>query len=68
MSETKRWWESKTVWGGMVAVLAGAAGMFGVAVDGGAQTEVVGHAADIAAAVGGVVSILGRLQATRSIG
>jgi hypothetical protein len=59
---------SRAVWGGVVAIVAGAAGLFGYAVspeDVGALTELISGGA---AVIGGILAIIGRIRATRRIG
>lgn len=66
-NQTKSWWSSTTIWGGLVAVLAGVGGAFGLDAAGLASdlNELV---AGVVAAVGGVVSIIGRFRARKQIG
>lgn len=59
---------SKGVWGGLIAVAAGLAGLVGVDIGGQEAGELAEHAAAIAAAVGGIVAIWGRIAARRRIG
>ncbi len=66
--DTKQWWESKTVWGGLIAVGAAVAGAFGVTVDGAAQNEIAEYAVAIAGAIGGLLAIYGRIKAGKTIG
>ena len=58
---------SRAVIGGVIAVGAGIAGLFGVAVDAGTQTSLVSTAVDLASAIGGLLAIWGRLKATHVI-
>jgi uncharacterized membrane protein HdeD (DUF308 family) len=64
----KHWWESKAVWGGVVALIAGILGVFGVAVSTAEQGLLVESLTGIAAAVGGLLAIYGRIKASKSIG
>ena len=67
MEEAKKWWQSKAVWGGLVAVLASIANAFGVAI----APEVQGQVADLiltlVGAGGGVLAIYGRVKADTKI-
>jgi hypothetical protein len=59
---------SRAVWGGVVAILAGGAGLLGYAVspeDAGALTDLISSGA---AVIGGMLAIIGRIRATRRIG
>jgi len=70
--ETKSWWKSKTVIGGMLAALAGGLALLGVrftpeAVDQTA-TDVMGVIEAGIAFVGGILAIVGRVKANTKIG
>lgn len=65
--ETKKWWQSKTIWGGVVAIGAAAAGAFGHAVDQDTQDQVVELIMAIVGAAGGLLAIYGRLKADKEI-
>lgn len=60
----KPWWQSRSVWGGVVAAGAGIAGALGYHFDVALTTELV---TSVAGAVGGVLAIVGRIRATRPI-
>lgn len=66
-SATKPWWQSKTVWGGAVAIGAGVAGVFGYTVPEGAQQDLPEMLTNLAAAIGGAVAIFGRIVAKLGI-
>lgn len=68
MNDFKGMLASKTVWGGLVALLAGVLGLFGYTVGAEDQATLVELAAGIASAVGGLVAIVGRVVATKKIG
>ena len=68
MEENKPWYISKTVWGGLIAVGAAVAGSFGVDIDAGTQSEIVDYIVVGVGAIGGLVAIIGRLQANKKIG
>lgn len=68
MEENKKWYESRTVWGGLVAVGAAAAGAaLNVTVDTDTQEQIVGLVMSAVAIVGAAVSIYGRLKAEKKI-
>lgn len=60
----KPWWQSRTMWGGVVAAGAGIAGALGYYVDVAVTTEL---ATSVAGIVGGLLAIVGRISATRPI-
>lgn len=66
-NQTKSWWSSTTIWGGLVAIVAGIGGAIGLDAAGLASdlNELV---AGVVAAVGGVISIIGRFRARKQIG
>jgi len=63
----KKWYESRAVWGGLIAVGAAAVGAFGIVVD----TETQGQIADLivvgVGSVGGLLAIYGRVKAAKPI-
>ena len=67
MDESKAWYASKTVWGGIVAVGAGVAGVFGFTVAPADQEQIVLAATGIAGIIGGLISIWGRVKASKSV-
>ena len=58
---------SRAVIGGVIAVGAGIAGLFGVPVDAGTQASLATTVVDLASAIGGLMAIWGRLKATHVI-
>lgn len=70
-NETKAWWQSKAIIGGVVSIGAVAAGLFGYDVDADTQKVIVDEGVAIgsavAALVGGVMAIWGRIKATKAI-
>lgn len=70
MEETKQWWKSKTVWGGILSIAA-------VAISGtelacgeptGVLSELQQNVDSILAGVGGLLAIGGRISAEQKIG
>lgn len=59
--------KSRAVIGGLIAVGAGVAGLFGVTVDAGTQASLATTIVDLASAVGGLLAIWGRLKATHVV-
>ena len=67
MIDDKSWYASRTIWGGIVALGGALAGLFGLTL-GPAEGETLTLAlTDAATAIGAVLAILGRLDATRTI-
>lgn len=64
----KPWWASKTIWGGIVAAAAAVLGILGVTVSPEDQAQLVDTITLVAAGIGGVVAIIGRLTAKQQIG
>lgn len=67
MDENKKWYESRTVWGSAVVLLATAAGAFGFVVDEAIQGQLVDHIMAAITAAGGIVAIWGRIKASKKI-
>lgn len=74
MEDTKSWSESAGIWGGIVAVIAGVAGVFGYTITPADQAalansiaQVVTLVSSIAALGGGLLAIWGRVRASKTI-
>lgn len=65
--ETKYFLTSKGVWGGIIAVVAGIAGLLGYVVSPEDQASLEALVAGIVSAVGGIVAIYGRIKATQKV-
>lgn len=68
LNQTKSMLASRGVWGGATALLAGLAGLLGYSVSPADQVSLVNLATGLAAAVGGILAIIGRIRATKRIG
>lgn len=68
MIEEKAWYQSKTIWGGLVAFAGAMAGLFGIDVDAATGDALALALTQGAAAIGAVVAIIGRLDAAKAIG
>lgn len=66
--QEKPWWASKSVWGGLIAVLASVLAAFGYDIGAQDQQAIVVSAVSIAGAVGGVIAVVGRVKASHRIG
>lgn len=67
MQDEKHWYQSKTIWGGLVALGAALGGLFGVEIDAASNEALVAALTNAAAAIGAVVAIIGRLDAVKAI-
>ena len=67
MEETKKWYMSKSVWGGMIAVAAAVAGAFGFSIGVEEQSILAESAVAVAGIVGAVVAVVGRVKASKKI-
>jgi hypothetical protein len=68
MDDTKGIFASKTVWGGIIVVIAAIAGLFGYTISAEDQTALVGYIESAATIAGGLLVIWGRITATKRIG
>ncbi len=64
MVEEKNWYESKTIWGALLAVGASFMGTLGISVDTVAQTDLADALIQLIGAIGAMIAIYGRLSAT----
>lgn len=67
MEDTKKWYMSKSVWGGMIAVVAAVAGAFGYMLSPEDQASLTDAAVVVAGAVGGVLAVYGRVKAEKMV-
>lgn len=67
MGELKNWYMSKTVWGGVVAILASCSHILGVEIGSDDQSGLVDGLTALATAAGGLVAIWGRISATKRL-
>lgn len=67
MDDFKSLFASKTFWGGLIAVAAGILGFFGYDLGGADQSALIAQGATIAASIGGVIAIIGRIKASKLI-
>ncbi len=67
MEETKKWWESTAIWGAVVALLGGLAGIFGYSLGPDDQEVLTSILASVAGTVGSIIAIWGRVKASKTI-
>jgi hypothetical protein len=58
---------SRTVWGGLIALLAGVLGVFGISMDDATQQAAIEVGLALGSAIGGAVAIYGRIKASKRI-
>ena len=68
MTGTKSWYESKTVWGALVAILAAVIGFWDIDVPQADQDRAVEMIVQAIGAFGGLIALIGRFAARRAIG
>lgn len=66
--ETKKWWQSKTIIGGIVAIGSGLAGLLGYNIDQQTQEDLTNIILQVSAIVGGALAVYGRVKARTIIG
>ena len=67
MTETIKWWQSKTILGSVVAVLSGVGAIVGLNLDASLQSQLVDLIIGAGSVIGGVVAIYGRVTAKKTI-
>lgn len=67
LPQAKSAFQSRAVIGGLIAVGAGIAGLFGIPIDTGTQASLATTLVDLASAVGGLLAIWGRIKATHTV-
>ena len=67
MEASKKWYESKGVWGGVISVIAIILGVFGYNITPEDQQTIVASLAALGATVGSIVAVVGRVKATKQI-
>jgi len=67
MTNSKPWYTSKTIWGSLIAMMAGIASAFGFDLDGQSQAGLVDGILMLISAAGSLLAVYGRFAATRPI-
>lgn len=65
---TKPWYLSRTIWGGVIAILSAILGYFGYQIAPEDQEFLIAGLMGLASFVGGAVAVIGRVKASRQIG
>jgi hypothetical protein len=68
MDGSKPWYLSRTIWAAIVTILIALLGLLGVSLDGFDDAALVETLLQAAAAIAGVVALIGRLSARARIG
>ena len=67
MYDVKSFFASKTIWGGLIALVASAAAIWGYSITPADQAQIVELITGIGGIIGSVMAIYGRVVATRKI-
>jgi hypothetical protein len=67
MDNVKNWYQSKTVWGALVAIFASLSQALGIEIDASGQTELAENLMALAGAVGGLIALYGRFSAEKKV-
>ncbi len=67
MNGTKVWWQSKSVWGSIVALAAGAATLAGLHLDAALQDQLADLIVGLANIAGGLLAWYGRARAQNAL-
>lgn len=68
MDETKNWWESSGVWGGIIAAASPVLGvLLHITILPADQGALAAAIAALASGIGGIVAVIGRVRATATI-
>ena len=67
MEDVKGILQSKAVWGGLVALMAGGASIWGYTISPENQAHIVDLITGIAGAFGGLLAVYGRIAATKKV-
>ncbi|WP_420408905.1 hypothetical protein [Hoeflea sp.] len=68
MDTTKPWWQSKTLWGALVTIVAAALGFAGIDLADTERETLTEMLTSLGAAVGGLIALIGRISARSRIG
>ncbi len=68
MTDEKQWYQSRTVWGALVAIAASLAQIGGVDMASDLQNDLAGNLVSLSGALGGLLAIYGRMKADKRVG
>ncbi|HWU62462.1 MAG TPA: hypothetical protein VN112_10605 [Ensifer sp.] len=67
MEDMKTWYQSRTIWGGIIAITASLAHAGGYSISVADQGQLADAALSLAGTVGGLVAVWGRMKATSKV-
>ncbi len=67
MTNSKPWYTSKTIWGSLIAMIAGIGSAFGFEIDPQSQAGLVDSILKLVSAAGSLLAVYGRFSATQPI-
>lgn len=67
MEDVKQWYNSKTVWGALIAIVASVLQMKGIDLGAADQSSIADALVSIAGAAGGLLAVYGRVTASAAI-
>ncbi len=67
MNDVKFWWQSRAVWGGLIAIMGGLGPLVGWVIDEQTQATLTEVLTNIAVLVGGLLAVVGRTLATSQV-
>ena len=67
MNDVKAWYQSRTVWGALIAILASLGNAAGVEVTTGDEGELADLVVAAIGTIGGLVALFGRISARRRV-
>lgn len=65
--DLKAWYQSRTVWGALIAILASLANAAGLEVSAGDEGELVDLMVSAVGTIGGLIALYGRISARRRV-
>lgn len=68
MFDSKQWYQSKTVWGALIAIMASLLQASGIDFDATGQEQAADSLVAISGAVGGLIALYGRMSADKRLG
>jgi hypothetical protein len=68
MNDSKQWYQSKTVWGALIAILASLLQASGVDFDAAGQDQLADNLVALSGAIGGLIALYGRMSAEKRLG
>ena len=67
MDDLKQWYQSRTIWGALIAIAASLAHAGGITLSAGDQGQIVDSLVSASGALGGLVAIYGRVTASAKL-